>query len=255
MTETEWLTCTDPIPMLEEIRGRMSNRQALLFACACCRRIWHWLSDNGSRRALEVTERYADGQATKKEWENARRAAHRAEDIARGQSVIASEAVRAAQLTGEYNRWWSHPTETTNQEAQRVHYAAFAVSNACRCGTNWGFQAPVKAAEFSRLASESLITKTGLAKEACYQCVVLRCIFGDQFRLVSVTPAWLTWKDGTTRRLAQAIYDDRRYQDLPILADALEDAGCDNADILTHCRGGGEHVRGCWVIDLLLGKE
>ena len=60
---------------------------------------------------------------------------------------------------------------------------------------------------------------------------------------------------GTVRRLAQTIYAERAFDRLPILADALEDAGCDNADILAHCRGPGPHVRGCWVVDLLLGKE
>ena len=64
----------------------------------------------------------------------------------------------------------------------------------------------------------------------------------------------VAWNDGTVRKIAQAIYDERAFDRLPILADALEDAGCDNADILNHCRNGGEHVRGCWVVDLLLGK-
>ncbi len=63
------------------------------------------------------------------------------------------------------------------------------------------------------------------------------------------------WNDATIPKVAQAIYDDRAFDRLPILADALEDAGCDNADLLTHCRSGGEHVRGCWVVDLLLGKS
>ena len=54
---------------------------------------------------------------------------------------------------------------------------------------------------------------------------------------------------------AQAIYDEPAFDRLPILADAVTDAGCDNADILTHCRGDGRHVRGCWVVDLLLGKD
>ena len=64
----------------------------------------------------------------------------------------------------------------------------------------------------------------------------------------------MTWNDGTLSKLAQGIYEGRAFDRLPILADALEDAGCDNADILAHCRNGGEHVRGCWVVDLLLGK-
>jgi hypothetical protein len=77
-------------------------------------------------------------------------------------------------------------------------------------------------------------------------------VFGNPFRPVILNPAWLT---PTATKLAQTIYKDRAFDCLPILADALEDAGCDNADILRHCRGPGAHVRGCWVIDLLLGKE
>jgi hypothetical protein len=70
-----------------------------------------------------------------------------------------------------------------------------------------------------------------------------------------INPIWLRWNDGTVVKLAQSIYDERRFTDLPILADALEDAGCADADILAHCRGPGPHVRGCWVVDLLLGKS
>ena len=72
---------------------------------------------------------------------------------------------------------------------------------------------------------------------------------------VRVEPAWFAWNDHTVPRIAQAIYGERAFDRMPILADALEDAGCDNADILGHCRQPGPHVRGCWVVDLLLGKE
>jgi hypothetical protein len=84
---------------------------------------------------------------------------------------------------------------------------------------------------------------------------LVREIIGNPFRDVTVDPTWLTWNDRTVLRLAQTIYDQRAYDRMPILADALEDAGCDNADILNHCREPGEHVRGCWVLDLLLGKK
>jgi hypothetical protein len=88
------------------------------------------------------------------------------------------------------------------------------------------------------------------------QVALMRCVFGNPFRSMPTADlTWLAWNDGTVPKLAQAIYEERHFADLPILADALEEAGCDNADILTHCRGGGEHVRGCWVVDLLLGKE
>jgi hypothetical protein len=77
----------------------------------------------------------------------------------------------------------------------------------------------------------------------------------NPFRPVSLDPAWLAWNDGTVVRLAQAIYDGRAFDRLPVLADALEDAGCTDAGILGHLRGPGPHVRGCWAVDLLLGKE
>jgi hypothetical protein len=87
---------------------------------------------------------------------------------------------------------------------------------------------------------------------AVAQWQVIRDIFGNPFRPVTLDPAW---QSATVRALAQAIYDDRAFERMPILSDALEDAGCANADILNHCRQPGEHVRGCWVVDLVLGKS
>jgi hypothetical protein len=85
-----------------------------------------------------------------------------------------------------------------------------------------------------------------------FKSAFVRDIFGNPFRPVTFNPAWRT---SNVTALAQAIYDDRAFDRLPILADALEDAGCDRVDILNHCRQPGEHVRGCWVVDLVLGKE
>ena len=83
-------------------------------------------------------------------------------------------------------------------------------------------------------------------------CAVLRDIFGNPFRPVAFDPAWRTEH---TAGIASKMYEERDFAGMPILADALEEAGCDNADILAHCRQPGPHVRGCWVVDLLLGKE
>jgi hypothetical protein len=94
-----------------------------------------------------------------------------------------------------------------------------------------------------------------LAAEQVAQRSLLHDLFGNPFRPVQFDSAWLTWKDGTVRKIAQAIYHEFAFDRMPILADALEDAGCGDGDILRHCREPGEHVRGCWVIDLLLGKE
>ena len=83
------------------------------------------------------------------------------------------------------------------------------------------------------------------------QADIIRDVFGNPFRPVAVAPARLT---PTVLSLAQGIYADRAFDRLPILADALHDAGCDNDDLLTHLRGSDPHVKGCWALDLVLGK-
>jgi hypothetical protein len=82
---------------------------------------------------------------------------------------------------------------------------------------------------------------------------LIREIFGNPFRPIQVNPEWLAWKCGTAAALARTIYEDRAFGRMPILADALEEAGCQDAYILDHCRHANSHVRGCWVIDVLLG--
>jgi hypothetical protein len=86
-------------------------------------------------------------------------------------------------------------------------------------------------------------------------CGLLREVFGNPFRPITINPAWLTWHDGLLLSIAKRMYDSREFSDMPVLADALEEAGYQDQDILGHCRSGGEHVRGCWVIDSLLGKQ
>ncbi|MFO0800999.1 MAG: hypothetical protein U0804_26330 [Gemmataceae bacterium] len=84
------------------------------------------------------------------------------------------------------------------------------------------------------------------------QADLLRDVFGSPFKPVNFTPAWRT---EAVVGLARGMYESRNFGPMPVLADALEDAGCADADILAHCRGDGPHVRGCWVVDLVLGKE
>jgi hypothetical protein len=84
---------------------------------------------------------------------------------------------------------------------------------------------------------------------------LLRDIFANPFRpLPDIEPAWLAWHGGTVPKMAAAIYEGSRFEELPILADALEEAGCADAAILAHCRQPGDHARGCWLVDLLIGK-
>src|SRR5436305_432536 len=92
------------------------------------------------------------------------------------------------------------------------------------------------------------------AAELQEQTALLRDIFGNPFCPVSAAPSWLAWGGGTVVRMAEAIYEERRFEDLPYLGDALEGAGCDNQDLLAHCRTPETHVRGCWVVDLVLDR-
>jgi hypothetical protein len=84
--------------------------------------------------------------------------------------------------------------------------------------------------------------------------VLLRDIIGNLFHPAAVDPSWPAWNDRTVLALAQGIYEERAFDRLSVLADALEEAGCHDPDILAHCRDPGPHCRGCWVVDLLLGK-
>lgn len=93
------------------------------------------------------------------------------------------------------------------------------------------------------------------ADEAARQAELVRCVLGNPFHPASFDPTWLAASDGAAQRIAQVIYDGRVFTDLPILADALEEAGCAEASILTHCRTPGLHARGCWVVDGVLGKQ
>ncbi|MFO0928305.1 MAG: hypothetical protein U0736_14910 [Gemmataceae bacterium] len=94
-----------------------------------------------------------------------------------------------------------------------------------------------------------------LADERARQADLVRDVLGYLFVADRPDPVWLQMNDGIVRRLAETMYHTRTYTDFPVLGDALEDAGCTSAAILDHCRGGGDHTRGCWVLDLLLGKE
>jgi hypothetical protein len=93
------------------------------------------------------------------------------------------------------------------------------------------------------------------AAEEAVQAALLRDIVGNPFRRVEVPERWLSWEGGTVVRLAQNIEAEQAFDRLPVLADALEDAGCANAEVLGHCRSAGPHVLGCWVVRLLLGKR
>lgn len=107
----------------------------------------------------------------------------------------------------------------------------------------------------SRSPHRNICSASELFKSLPYIPRALFEIFDNPFRPIVAEADWLSWSNGTVPRIAQRVYDERSFGNLPILADALEEAGCDNAEILNHCRQPGEHVRGCWVVDLMLGKQ
>jgi hypothetical protein len=226
MTEAEWFGSTDPWSMLQFLRGRSSDRKLRLFAVACCRRIWHFFADEVCKQTVEVGERFADGLASR----NDRKAAR---------AVAQAYAYAEVSAGREQHRdWASAALATVETPARSAALSAFL--SAARTPANSCERDPLLFQEKRNL-------------EQVEQCRLLRDVF-NPFRPVSLDPVWLAWNDGTVPKMAQAIYHERAFDRLPILADALEDAGCDNADVLAHCRGEGEHVRGCWVVDLLLGR-
>jgi hypothetical protein len=227
MTEADWLACPDPQPMLECLRGKASDRKLRLFAVGCCWRIWHLLADDRSKRAVEKAEGYADGLVPHIEFAAAARAALAASEPD-GDATSAEDAAAAA---------------CENAPTAVVYLAAHA-----QAGINADLAAQVGSHDTS---SYERVYQVGYATECMRQSDLLRDIFGNPFHPLTVDPAWLT---PNVTALAGAIYDERAFDRLPILADALEEAGCDNEDVLTHCRGPGPHVRGCWVVDQLTGR-
>jgi hypothetical protein len=111
------------------------------------------------------------------------------------------------------------------------------------------------AADFAETASRSEMRRCpatgGGAEQVRRQVALVHCVFGNPFRPVTPNPAWLS---RTATDIARQMYGSRDFGAMPILADALQDAGCDRDEVLDHCRGPGPHARGCWVVDLVLGR-
>ena len=218
MTEAEWDACGDAEVMLAFLKGQVNRRKMRLFACSCCRRIWSRLSDERSRRAVEAAERYADGLISHADLKQA--------------WAASSEAIQGP---------------VVSYSGQSV--AAYAVKHAADPN------------RFSLVEAISMASHAGIYSqnhwlaEKAAQAILLHDQLPNPFRPIVLDQSWLAWNDSAARKLAQSLYDDCAFDHLPLLADALEDAGCANQAILDHCRSGGEHVKGCWAVDLLLGKS
>ncbi|VTR93252.1 Uncharacterized protein OS=Sorangium cellulosum (strain So ce56) GN=sce5710 PE=4 SV=1 [Gemmata massiliana] len=236
MTEAEWLASEDIEAMFGVVRARSKRRRSRLFAVACCRAIDPALPDPRSQRAISIAELHADGSATDAELASVMLGAHevvlaRASDPA----VIEAAASASEGLTRKAAgmRQWSY---------------RMGMERAAECvAVPHPYRAAVQVGELVR---SRLFHFQGPDRGA--QASILRDIFGHIFRPVAFSPSWRT---SVAVALAAQMYESRDFGAMPILADALQDAGCDSADVLDHCRGEGPHVRGCWVVDLVLGKE
>jgi hypothetical protein len=234
--EPLWLADNSVTSMCKTLGGMadqggllLSKRKLQLFAAACVRRIQHVFKDERNRRYIETVEELADG------------------------FITPEEGIR---------RWGclvDPPNQDYPTDPADPHYPREDNPGDCAC-TALGF-ASGEMDEFGAYTAAGWAA--GAAdnpeKEAQIQVSLLRDIIGNPFRSVSIATDWLT---PTVLALAQAAYDNRILPSgildnarLAVLADALEDAGCTNADILNHFRQPGEHVRACWVVDAILAKD
>lgn len=231
MTEAELTGWTDPRRMLEHLlQGNVSDRKLRLFAVACCRRIWGLLEDGSGQRAVEMAEQFADTLTFADELATANTKADNAWKTDDSRAEVRSR--RIAAFYADYAASWTLGVRSDNEG-------------------RW----PLNVIDVIQEAKEIATGLSSHPEKYAQQALLLHDIFGNPFRPVTIEPAWLAWHDGLLASMARQMYESRDFTDMPILADALEEAGCTNADILGHCRSGGEHVRVCWVVDLVLGKS
>ncbi len=252
MTEAEWRACDDPEPMLAFVRGWAGRRKLRLFEAACGGQVWTLLEDGASERAVEVTLLDADGLANPETLRQAARAANDAwarlcnlsdSDDPTAPLLAANVAYLLLATPAERERW------SMRRGATPHALAAEALAADARDRIRHA-ERPV-----SHATAEPQAYRHALAAARRAQADFLRDLFGNPFRLMCFDPAWISWGGGVIPNLAQAVYDEQAFGRLPVLADALADAGCDNAELIAHCRGPGPHVRGCWAVDLILSKD
>ncbi len=229
MTEADWLTSTELQWVRSPLLANRSTRKWRCFALACIRLIWHLLAPT-RRHAVEVSERFLEGQASNRERSEAR---GKVRVLPPDEEAMIPYPDGIGASIGEAVYWaTAAPTDIISAASGMPHYVGRVVS--------W---------ERGPAAVASL-------DDTCI--AFLRDIFGNPFRQV---PFERTWRTADVLNLARTAYEERLPDGkldavgLAVLADALEEAGCTQPDIVGHLRGGGPHVPGCWVLDRLLGKK
>jgi hypothetical protein len=224
MTEAQWLACEDPSKVWVAVGEGTSERKLRLLGCACCRLVWRLMRSRRCQKAVELAEGYAD------------------------EPVNPSALERAARSV------WNLVNLNRSNETN-VRWAALYTS---ALGVMAGPADRAEAVLQSVLAARGGFPVTQATRDPAL-CGLLRDILGNPFRPATVSQSYLT---PTVAALAQAAYDERTLPSghidltrLAILSDALEEAGCSDSAILSHLRSAGPHVRGCWALDLILGKQ
>jgi hypothetical protein len=246
MTEQEWLS-TREVGDMESLlfdTNRFSKRKMRLVSLEACKHILHLLPDANCISVFEWAAQYSDGLVGEQGFLALSR--HFATATGERDSAATEAAIRAVLALG--------PAEAPDAATAQV-VDAKGIEAMVRAGC---ISPTLTSTEVSQVIQDArgspvheVFTRACEAEELAIANVV-REIFGNPFRPVTIEPAWQT---ATVVSIGQAMYDERAFDRMAILADALEDAGCIDAELLAHCRGPGPHVRGCWVLDLLLGKE
>jgi hypothetical protein len=231
MNATDWLGALDPVPMLDYLDGKSSDRKFRLFACASARRCWSLFRYPIPRQSIELAERLAEGTATAEEVEEMRQQA----EISVGNAPMYERAAYQAAA------------------ATLVEVASEAARGACefvrqQAVNEAAESAPMPQMEAAIIAEESARENRALGR------LILE-VYGNPFRPVRIESAWLHSLDDAVRKLAEWIDEGQRWEELPYLADALLDAGCTEDDLLRHLRDPGPHLRGCWALDAILGRS
>ncbi len=289
MTEAEWLRCPNPFVILYHAQAKMSPRKLRLFAVACCRRLEHLLVDPRSRNALAVAENFADGLVD--DAERARAGddafsvignvetglpmpAHLIVGNGGNAGFMAADAARCTCSSGfdRYERGMYSPggEDEAADAARAKAEAIFPVMQPAAIAVAYATEGlSPNAWETANYVTDSrgfihhhdynIITdvtwRAAHNAEWQAQLDLLREILGNPFHPVTLPRSCLSWNNCCVLQLATAIYDEQAFDRLPILADALEEAGCTSEHLLTHCRRPGGHVKGCWELDLALARS
>ena len=242
MTEADWLTKTDFTAHVGFVADQLSPRRQRLLAAGFCRAVAHLFDHPDLTTALAVVEWYADGRESVAELEKARQACR----------VLALQARDAyvRQVDGDGS---GATGDVRSELAWAVSLAAGGQLTLTDVGSrvaNAAVQARTGAGLLTPVAMDAY--NAAAAEQSLVMREVVWDVVGNPFRPVEFAP---TWRTDTAVALARHIYERREFSAMPILADALQDAGCDSDAVLNHCRHEGGHIRGCWVLDGVLGRE